>query len=119
MDDWPMLTWSLGWTGSREPRSPPSISMARLEMTSLAFMLVEVPDPVWKMSTTNWSSKRPSATSLAACDMASARPASSRSSSRFTSAAAPLISPIALTNDLGKRRPLMGKLRSARVVCAP
>ena len=27
--------------------------MARLAMTSLAFMLVEVPEPVWKMSSTN------------------------------------------------------------------
>ena len=82
-------------------------------------MLVEVPDPVWKMSTTNWSSNRPSATSPAACEMASARVPSSRSRSLFTSAAAPFISPIALMNDLGKRRPLMGKLRSARVVWAP
>jgi hypothetical protein len=27
--------------------------MARFAMTSLAFMLLEVPDPVWKMSTGN------------------------------------------------------------------
>lgn len=33
-----MLTWSLGWTGVLEPMWPPRISMARLEMTSLAFM---------------------------------------------------------------------------------
>jgi hypothetical protein len=30
-----------------------------LAITSLAFMLVEVPLPVWKMSSTNWSSHRP------------------------------------------------------------
>ena len=30
---WLMLTWSLGCTGFFEPRSPPRISMARLEMT--------------------------------------------------------------------------------------
>ena len=41
-----MLTWSLGWTGSLEPITPPASSMARLEMTSLAFMLVCVPLPV-------------------------------------------------------------------------
>ena len=51
-DDWQMLTWSFGWTW-REPIWPPSSSMARLAMTSLAFMLLEVPEPVWKISSTN------------------------------------------------------------------
>ena len=41
-----MLTWSLGWTGFFEPITPPSISMARLEITSLAFMFDWVPEPV-------------------------------------------------------------------------
>ena len=45
-EDWPQLTWSLGCTGSFEPSSPPSISMARLAITSLAFMLDWVPEPV-------------------------------------------------------------------------
>ena len=45
-DDWPRLTWSLGWTGFFEPTVPPSISIARLEITSLAFMLDWVPEPV-------------------------------------------------------------------------
>ncbi len=45
-DDWLMLTWSLGWTGVFEPIAPPSISMARLEITSLAFMFDCVPEPV-------------------------------------------------------------------------
>ena len=53
LDDWLLLTWSFGWTGVLEPTTPPAIWMARLEITSLVFMLVEVPDPVWKMSTTN------------------------------------------------------------------
>ncbi len=35
-------------------------------MTSLAFMLDEVPEPVWNTSTGNWSSWRPRATSVAA-----------------------------------------------------
>ncbi len=39
-----MLTWSLGCTPS--PASAP--------MTSLAFMFVEVPEPVWKTSIGNW-----------------------------------------------------------------
>ena len=41
-----MLTWSLGCTGFFEPITPPSISMARLEITSLAFMFDCVPEPV-------------------------------------------------------------------------
>ena len=65
LDDWQMFTWSLGWT-SREPRSPPRISVARFAMTSLAFVLVDVPEPVWKMSMTKWLSSPPSATSCAA-----------------------------------------------------
>ena len=46
LDDWPMLQWSLGWTGFLEPISPPRISMARFETTSLAFMFDWVPEPV-------------------------------------------------------------------------
>ena len=49
-DDWPMLTWSFGWTPS-----PASVAI-----TSLAFMLDEVPEPVWKTSIGNWSSCWPS-----------------------------------------------------------
>ena len=52
LEDWPMFTWSLGWT--LLPGCP-RICVARLPMTSLALVLVEVPDPVWKMSTTKWS----------------------------------------------------------------
>ena len=37
LDDWPAFTWSLGCTGSREPSTPPSRSMARFDITSLAF----------------------------------------------------------------------------------
>ena len=39
--------------------SRPMISSARLAITSLAFMLVEVPAPPWMMSTTNWSCNEP------------------------------------------------------------
>ena len=45
-DDCDMLTWSFGWIGVLLPRSPPAISIARLEITSLTFMLVWVPEPV-------------------------------------------------------------------------
>ena len=53
LDDCPLLTWSLGCTGERDPIVPPRISMARLPITSLVFMFVEVPEPVWKTSSTN------------------------------------------------------------------
>ena len=44
---WPRLTWSLAWIGfSGLKRSPPESSIARLAITSLAFMLLEVPEPV-------------------------------------------------------------------------
>lgn len=33
LDDWDMLTWSLGCTGVLLPSTPPSISIARFEMT--------------------------------------------------------------------------------------
>ena len=45
LDDWQMFTWSFGCT-VRDPRASPRISTARLAMTSLAFILVEVPEPV-------------------------------------------------------------------------
>ena len=42
LEDWLRLTSSFGWTGFFEPSSPPRISIARLAMTSLAFMFVSV-----------------------------------------------------------------------------
>ena len=39
-DDCDMFTWSLGWIGCLVPITPPASSIARFEMTSLAFMLV-------------------------------------------------------------------------------
>ena len=108
--DWPRLTWSLGCTGSREPRSPPRSSIARLAMTSLAFMFVDVPLPVWKTSTMNSSSSAPSMTSCAARMIAPARSSSSRPSSRLTIAACCLMRPMARMNPRGRRRSLIGKL---------
>ena len=72
-DDCDMLTWSLGWTGVLEPMTPPASSMARLEMTSLAFMFVCVPLPVCQMRSGKWSSRAPLDTSAAACSIRPAR----------------------------------------------
>jgi hypothetical protein len=75
-DDWPLLTWSLGWTGLLPPRVPVRISLARPAITSLAFMFDWVPEPVCQMTSGNWSSCMPWATSPAACWIASAASAS-------------------------------------------
>ncbi len=45
-DDWPILQWSLGWTGLLPPFLPVRISFARLAITSLAFIFDWVPLPV-------------------------------------------------------------------------
>ncbi len=66
-----MLTWSLGCTGFLLPSSPPSSSIARFEMTSLTFMLVCVPEPVWKTTRGKCEMSSPEMTSSAAREMAS------------------------------------------------
>ena len=118
LEDWPMFTWSLGWT-SLEPRSPPKIWLARLAMTSLALVLVEVPDPVWKMSRTKCSSNPPSMTSCAAATTALPVFSSSRPRDMLVLAADCFTRPRARMNDRGKPRPLMGKFNTARMVDAP
>jgi len=71
LDDWDMLTWSFGWTGSLDPSLPPRRDIARLEITSLTFMWNCVPDPVCQTTRGKWSFNLPSATSLAAVWIAS------------------------------------------------
>ena len=83
----PMFTWSLGCTGALLPTSPPSVWMARLEMTSFTFMLVCVPEPVWKVTSGKWSSSLPAITSSAAVLMAEATDESKRPYFSFTDAA--------------------------------
>ncbi len=119
LEDWQRLTWSFGCTGALSPRAPPSSSLARLAITSLAFMLVEVPDPVWNMSTGNCASSLPSATSAAAAAIASATRRSSSPSSRLAPAAARLMRPSAWISLGGIGQPLIGKLLTARCVCGP
>ena len=118
-DDCDMLTWSLGWMGFLEPMTPPLNSMARLEMTSLAFMLVWVPLPVCQMRSGNWSSREPLATSPAACSMSPASVSSSLPRSRLTAADAALRTPKALMSGLGIVSIPMSKWCSDRCVWAP
>ena len=114
-----MLTWSLGWTGSFEPMVPPRISIARLAMTSLAFMFDCVPEPVCHTTSGKWSSSLPEATSEAASITASAIPPSSLPRSRLASAQARLITPSAWTMAAGWRSQPMGKFIRLRWVWAP
>ena len=72
LEDWPRLTWSFGCTGSRDPSGRPRISFARLAMTSFAFMLVWVPEPVCQTGSGKSSSRSPSAISCAAWRIAPA-----------------------------------------------
>ena len=104
----------------RRRSAPPRISIARLAITSLAFMLVEVAEPVWKMSSGNCSSSLP-------VDRPPPPPAGSPRaisagtipSSSFTAAASPLIIASAAMKRRRQRSPETGKLRRARSVCAP
>ena len=64
LEDWLAFTTSLGW------HSTPARAVSE-EITSLTFMLVLVPDPVWNTSIGNWSSCRPSTISAAAATIAS------------------------------------------------
>ena len=118
-EDCDMLTWSLGWIGFLEPSSPPSSSMARFEMTSLAFMLDWVPEPVCQTTSGKWSSRSPSITSWAAERMASATSPSSLPSASFTVAEACLTMPSARMIERGIRSSPILKFSSERCVCAP
>src|SRR5260370_37520220 len=71
LEDWQRLTWSFGCT-LRPAFSAlgPRIWLARLAITTLALVLVEVPEPVWYTSIGNSSSHLPSATSSAAWTIA-------------------------------------------------
>ena len=88
-------------------------------MTSLAFMFVDVPEPVWKTSIGNWSSCWPAAMSSAAAPIRSASSASSLPRSALTRAAAPLIAASQRTTLTGTRSPETGKFSTALAVSPP
>ena len=115
-DDWLAFTWSFGCT------SRPSAARARRAssaITSFAFMFVEVPEPVWKTSTGNWSSSSPHATRSAALAIARARAPSSFPAPSLARAAAAFSSPSAARKRRGNPIPLIGKFSIARCVEAP
>ena len=88
-------------------------------MTSLAFMFVEVPEPVWKTSIGNWPSCLPAAISPAAFSIREALRFESSPSSPLTAAAAPLIRANQWMTDSGTVSPEMGKFSTAFVVSVP
>ena len=110
-EDWLALTTSFGW------HSTPARS-ASDEITSFTFMLVLVPDPVWKTSIGKCSSCRPSTISSTAATMASRCSGETTPRSAFVRAAAALTRARAWTSDAGSGRPLIGKFCTARWVCA-
>ena len=121
LDDWPRLTSSLGWIGFLLPGTPPASWMARLAMTSLAFMFDWVPEPVWKTTSGNSWSHLPAITSSAARAMRSALSAGSWPSARLASADAFFTIPkarITRRPQLNRPRPI-GKFSSERWVWAP
>ena len=90
-------------------------------MTSLAFMLLCVPLPVWKTTSGNSASSAPSMTSVAARAMSSALSCGNRPSCSLARAAASLSTPSAqMTLRPQRNRSVpMGKCSSERCVCAP
>ncbi len=111
-EDWPMFTWSFGWTRR-------SGVDARRAITSFTFMLEDVPEPVWKTSIGKCSVCFPAAIASAAARIASARSASSRPIARFVVAHAAFTRAIARITSAGIGRPEIGKFSTARCVCAP
>ena len=119
LEDCARLTWSLGCTGDLLPSTPPAISMARLAMTSLAFMLDWVPEPVCQTRNGKWSSSFPSMTSWAAAATKSPTEASSWPRATFVRAAACFRMPKARTTPRGMVSSPMSKLISERAVWQP
>ena len=117
--DWARLTWSFGWTGVLLPTVPPEISIARLAMTSLAFMLVWVPEPVCQILSGKCSSKEPEMTSSQAEAISEPMFWSIWPSSTLVSHAACLRIPKARMTERGIVSSPMSKLSSDRAVWAP
>ena len=118
-DDCDIFTSSLGWIGVLEPSTPPASWIARFEMTSLAFMLVCVPDPVWKTTSGKCASCCPAMISSQTRTMRSVLSAESVPRSQLVSAAAFLRMPKARIMARVKRMSPMAKFSSDRWVWAP
>ena len=112
--DWQRFTWSFGWI-----LTFPLINLlAKVDMTSFAFILEEVPDPVWKISTMNSSSCLPSITSCDAFIILFDIFLGINFKSPLTLAAEYLIIPSASINGLLNLKSLIGKFWTALAVWA-
>ena len=118
LDDWDMLMSSFGCRSFL-----PAISLPRLAMTSLLFMLDCVPEPVCQTTSGKLSSSLPEMTSSAACSMAESFSAVifSGRRARLARAAAFFRMPNAWTISAGivSMPTPIGKLLWLRSVCAP
>ena len=97
------------------------ISKARLAMTSLAFMFVEVPAPPWMQSTGNWSSMFPARIRSQAAQMAMPISRGNTCNSIFARAQAFLTQARAqiISGNWESGVPEIWKLFMARNVCTP
>ncbi len=102
-DDCDRFTSSFGWMGFFEPMVPPASSIARLAMTSLAFMFDCVPLPVCHTTSGKCASSLPSMTSSAARTMSPVFCASSLPRSWLVRADAFFTMPKARITGLPKR----------------
>ena len=118
-EDCPILTWSLGWTGSFPPRLPDNCSLARPAMTSLLFIFDCVPEPVCQTTRGNSSLSAPSMTSSAARIIACPNFSSNLPSSILVMAADFLMMPRARMRGTGIVSVPMRKFWIERCVCAP
>ena len=89
------------------------------EITSLAFMLDDVPEPVWKTSIGNWLSCSPAAIAAPAAAISLASFGSRLPSSALTRAAVPLMAPSQRMTETGTVSPEIGKLSTAFLVSPP
>ena len=62
LEDWLWFTSSFGRIGFFDPNTPPASWLARFAMTSIAFMFVWVPEPVWNTTSGYSPSSVPSMT---------------------------------------------------------
>ena len=114
LDDCEAFTSSFGCTGRPEPLASPGWRSPRSCSCSST-----CPSRSGTRRSGNWSSHWPLATSAAASWMAAATSSGSTPSSRFTIDAAPLIDASAPMSARSIRSPEIGKLSTARCVCAP
>jgi hypothetical protein len=128
-DDWLWFTSSFGGIGRLPPDDvplgcpnvPPPSWVARSAITSLAFMLVCVPDPVWNTIRGNSASSVPLITSCAAASITAPLSAGSWPRSRLARAAACFRIPSArITGRVKRKRSTpIGKFSRERSVWAP